>query len=92
MARSEQLEGRIGEERRASSGAAASSAPGKKGGSGGAPRRGGGGGGGGGGPAPLEQKQRQLRAKRERLGYVVERLELQAQQKQRQLRMSVAAT
>ena len=41
---------------------------------------------------PLGQKQRQLRQKRERLGYVVERLELQAKQKERQLRMSVAAT
>ncbi|KAL8910768.1 MAG: hypothetical protein Q9172_007785 [Xanthocarpia lactea] len=36
-------------------------------------------------------KLKQMRAKKERLGYTVERLELQAQQKQRQLRLSVAA-
>ena len=35
---------------------------------------------------------KQLRAKKERLGYAVERLTLQAQQRERQLRMSVAAT
>ncbi|KAI4104325.1 MAG: hypothetical protein L6R37_003322 [Teloschistes peruensis] len=34
---------------------------------------------------------KQLRAKKERLGYAVERLGLQAQQKERQLRLSVAA-
>lgn len=33
-----------------------------------------------------------LRQKKERLGYAVERLQLQSQQRQRQLRMSVAAT
>ncbi|KAE8443616.1 hypothetical protein EG329_001549 [Mollisiaceae sp. DMI_Dod_QoI] len=33
-----------------------------------------------------------LRGKKERLGYTVERLQLQSQQRQRQLRMSVAAT
>jgi len=33
-----------------------------------------------------------LRQKKERLGYAVERLGLQSQQRQRQLRMSVAAT
>lgn len=33
-----------------------------------------------------------LRSKKERLGYAVERLGLQSQQRQRQLRMSVAAT
>ncbi|KAK0111061.1 hypothetical protein ONS95_001441 [Cadophora gregata] len=33
-----------------------------------------------------------LRSKKERLGYAVERLTLQSQQRQRQLRMSVAAT
>jgi len=33
-----------------------------------------------------------LRQKKERLGYAVERLTLQSQQKQRQLRMSIAAT
>lgn len=37
-------------------------------------------------------KLKALRAKKERLGYAVERLELQSQQRQRQLRMSVAAT
>lgn len=35
---------------------------------------------------------RALRLKKERLGYAVERLTLQSQQRQRQLRMSVAAT
>ena len=35
---------------------------------------------------------KQLRAKKERLGYAVERLTLQSQQRERQLRMSVAAT
>lgn len=34
---------------------------------------------------------KQLRGKKERLSYAVERLVLQAQQKERQLRMSVAA-
>lgn len=34
---------------------------------------------------------KQLRGKKERLGYAVERLVLQAQQRERQLRMSVAA-
>ncbi len=33
---------------------------------------------------------KQLRGKKERLGYAVERLVLQAQQRERQLRMSVA--
>jgi DASH complex subunit SPC19 len=33
-----------------------------------------------------------LRQKKERLGYAVERLQLQSQQRQRQLRMSIAAT
>ena len=37
-------------------------------------------------------KLKALRAKKERLGYTVERLELQSQQRQRQLRMSIAAT
>ncbi|KAL8699650.1 MAG: hypothetical protein Q9201_005879 [Fulgogasparrea decipioides] len=36
-------------------------------------------------------KLKQLRAKRERLAYTVERLGLQAQQRERQLRLSVAA-
>lgn len=34
---------------------------------------------------------KQARAKKERLGYAVERLSLQAQQRERQLRKSVAA-
>ena len=34
---------------------------------------------------------KQLRARKERLGYTVERLSLQAQQRERQLRMSMAA-
>ncbi|KAI9716141.1 MAG: hypothetical protein M1812_005569 [Candelaria pacifica] len=38
-----------------------------------------------------EAKLKQLRQKRERLSYAVERLTLQAQQKERQLRMSMAA-
>lgn len=33
-----------------------------------------------------------LRQKKERLGYAVERLNLQSQQRQRQLRMSIAVT
>ena len=37
-------------------------------------------------------KLKALRSKKERLGYAVERLGLQSQQRQRQLRMSVAAT
>ena len=37
-------------------------------------------------------KLKALRQKKERLGYAVERLQLQSQQRQRQLRMSVAAT
>ena len=37
-------------------------------------------------------KLKALKAKKERLGYAVERLTLQAQQRERQLRMSVAAT
>ena len=36
-------------------------------------------------------RMKQLRAKKERLSYAVERLTLQAQQKERQLRMSMAA-
>lgn len=36
-------------------------------------------------------KLKQLRGKKERLGYAVERLNLQAQQRERQLRLSVAA-
>ncbi|KAL8872499.1 MAG: hypothetical protein Q9174_001886 [Haloplaca sp. 1 TL-2023] len=36
-------------------------------------------------------KLKQMRAKKERLGYAVERLGLQAQQRERQLRLSVAA-
>lgn len=41
---------------------------------------------------PLEElKHRQLRQKKERLSYAVDRLTLQAQQRERQLRMSMAA-
>lgn len=40
----------------------------------------------------METKLRMLQQKKERLAYAVERLTLQSQQKQRQLRMSVAAT
>lgn len=36
------------------------------------------------------QRLRQLRQKKERLGYAVERLGLQSQQKQRQLRQSIS--
>ncbi|KAK7551597.1 DASH complex subunit Spc19 [Phyllosticta paracitricarpa] len=47
---------------------------------------------GGGGLAPLEElKVKQLRQKKERLSYAVDRLTLQAQQRERQLRMSMAA-
>jgi len=78
MARTELLEGRIGEERRASgvrgSGAGERSSVGMS---------------GEGSREALRLKQ--LRGKKERLGYAVERLVLQAQQKERQLRMSVAA-
>lgn len=47
------------------------------------------------GGTEAEEKANRLRAlrlKKERLGYAVERLTLQSQQRQRQLRMSVAAT
>lgn len=46
----------------------------------------------GGGNEEKSLKLKALRAKKERLGYAIERLELQSQQRQRQLRMSVAAT
>ena len=39
----------------------------------------------------MEERYRVLRGKRERLGYAVERLNLQAQQRERQLRLSMAA-
>ncbi|KAI9835498.1 MAG: hypothetical protein M1838_005284, partial [Thelocarpon superellum] len=39
----------------------------------------------------VEDRYRMLRSKKERLGYAVERLNLQAQQRERQLRMSMAA-
>jgi DASH complex subunit SPC19 len=78
IARTELLEGRIGEERRASgvrgSGAGKRSSVGMS---------------GEGSREALRLKQ--LRGKKERLSYAVERLVLQAQQKERQLRMSVAA-
>lgn len=38
-----------------------------------------------------EMKYKQLRAKKQRLSYAVETLELQAKQRERQLRMSMAA-
>ncbi|KAK8185105.1 DASH complex subunit Spc19 [Phyllosticta capitalensis] len=45
-----------------------------------------------GGLAPLEElRVKQLRQKKERLSYAVDRLTLQAQQRERQLRMSMAA-
>ena len=73
IARTELLEGRIGEGR-ASGGARARSSVGMS---------------GEGSREALRLKQ--LRGKKERLSYAVERLVLQAQQKERQLRMSVAA-
>ena len=79
IARSELLEGRIGEGGRAEVGADAGG-------------RGMSGGGGGNGEAVRGggERLKQLRGKKERLGYAVERLNLQAQQRERQLRMSVA--
>ena len=51
-----------------------------------------GGGGGGSTGAPLEElKMKQMRQKKERLSYAVDRLTLQAQQKERELRKSMAA-
>jgi DASH complex subunit SPC19 len=54
-----------------------------------------GGGNGVGGWKPMtalqEMKYKQLRAKKQRLSYSVETLELQAKQRERQLRMSMAA-
>ena len=47
---------------------------------------------GGSGSEEMALRLKALRSKKERLGYAVERLELQSQQRQRQLRMSVAAT
>ncbi|KAH7412406.1 DASH complex subunit Spc19 [Cadophora sp. MPI-SDFR-AT-0126] len=52
----------------------------------------GGGGKGSGGGEEMALRLKALRSKKERLGYAVERLTLQSQQRQRQLRMSVAAT
>lgn len=48
--------------------------------------------GGGEGGSREALRLKQMRGKKERLGYAVERLVLQAQQRERQLRMSVAAT
>ena len=79
IARSELLEGRIGEGRASMVGARGS----------GAGERSSAGTHGDGGREALRLKQ--LKGKRERLEYAVERLVLQAQQKERQLRMSVAA-
>ncbi|KAL2037955.1 hypothetical protein N7G274_009430 [Stereocaulon virgatum] len=73
IARTELLEGRIGEGR-ASGGARERSSVGMS---------------GEGSREALRLKQ--LRGKKERLGYAVEGLVLQAQQKERQLRMSIAA-
>ncbi|OBT67775.1 hypothetical protein VE03_03492 [Pseudogymnoascus sp. 23342-1-I1] len=53
-------------------------------------RTGGLGGGNAGGEGGKEAKLRMLKQKKERLGYAVERLQLQSQQRQRQLRMSVS--
>ena len=47
--------------------------------------------GGDGGGSREALRLKQLRGTKERLGYAVERLVLQAQQKERQLRMSIAA-
>ena len=41
--------------------------------------------------AVQEMKYKQLRAKKQRLSYAVETLEMQAKQRERQLRMSMAA-
>ena len=79
IARTELLEGRIGEGRASMSGARGS----------GARDRSSVGMSGEGSREALRLKQ--LRGKKERLSYAVERLVLQAQQKERQLRMSVAA-
>ena len=84
IARSELLEGRIGEERRASNISGGRGSAGivtKKESSVGMK-----------GEGREALKLKNLRAKKERLGYAVERLTLQAQQRERQLRMSVAAT
>lgn len=80
IARSELLGGRIGEGRASMGGARGSS---------GAGERSSAGMNGDGSREALRLKQ--LRGKKERLGYAVERLVLQAQQRERQLRMSVAA-
>ncbi|KAF6233647.1 hypothetical protein HO173_008204 [Letharia columbiana] len=79
IARCELLEGRIGEGRASMGGARGS----------GAGERSSVGINGDGSREALRLKQ--LRGKKERLGYAVERLVLQAQQRERQLRMSVAA-
>lgn len=50
------------------------------------------GGAGGKGQQEMRDRLKSLKLKKERLGYAVERLGLQSQQKQRQLRMSIAAT
>jgi len=57
----------------------------------GSQRRVGGDDGGKGMSALQEMKYKQLRAKKQRLSYAVETLELQAKQRERQLRMSMAA-
>ena len=84
IARSELLEGRIGEER-------ASIGGGARGSSNVAGERSSVGMNGNGDGSREALRLKQLRGKKERLNYAVERLILQAQQKERQLRMSVAA-
>ncbi len=80
IARTELLEGRIGEGRLSMGGGARGSGAGVRSSVGMS---------GEGSREALRLKQ--LRGKKERLGYAVERLVLQAQQRERQLRMSVAA-
>ena len=82
IARSELLEGRIGEERRNSTASGGrGTAPGRENSSVGIK-----------GESREALRMKNLRQKKERLAYAVERLTLQAQQRERQLRMSVAAT
>lgn len=80
IAKAELQQGRLSQPSRSSYGARGSSAGG-----------GGDGGGGGGLSKAEESKMQQLRQKKERLSYAVSRLELQAGQRERQLRKSMAA-
>ena len=84
-ARCELLEGRLGRGSSIGDGAGASKDKGASGGGGAGEK-----GTGDGGREALRLKQ--MKGKKERLGYAVERLTLQAQQRERQLRMSVAGT